>query len=186
MNKIVTGRAQLLAAAKAIAYHDGLSQVNIRAVATRCGVAVGSLYNYFPTKADLIAAVIEDFWQQAIHRETCHPAPGEGFSAFVGRMYGDLSLSLSAFRSDWLQDISRLGAAERTAGRALESQCFAHMQQGLLLALRADPAAQLPPALAADPERFVAFVFRNLLGSLRAQEPDCGFLCALLNALLYP
>ncbi|MEG2119120.1 MAG: helix-turn-helix domain-containing protein [Pseudoflavonifractor sp.] len=186
MNKIVTSRAQLLAAAKEIAYSQGLSHVSIRAVAASCGVAVGSLYNYFPTKADLIAAVMEDSWQGAIHRDTCRPEPGESFTAFVGRMYADLAQSLSAFRSDWLEEIGRLGAAERSAGRALESQCFSHMQNGLLLALRADPTAHLPPPLAEEDGRlFVAFVFRNLMHALRTQAPDCAYLCRLMDTVLY-
>lgn len=186
MNTIVTSRSQLLAAARGIAYQEGLSRVSVRAVAAKCGVAVGSLYNYFPTKADLIAAVIEDFWQSAIHHDTCRPEPGEGFPAFVGRMYADLAHSLSAFRADWLAEIGRLDAAERSAGRALESQCFSHMQAGLVQALEADPAAHLPPALAGDGVApFAAFVFQNLLHALRGGAPDCAYLCALLEGLLY-
>lgn len=183
VNKSVTSRGQLLAAAKEIAYAQGLSAVNIRAVAAACGVAVGSLYNYFPTKADLIAAVIEDFWRGAAHRETCAPRPGEAFPDYVGRLYEELRVDLAAFRSDWLRQVSALGAEERQKGRALEERCFTHLKAGLLHALEGDPAAPRSGP-AAQREDFVDFVFSNMMALLRAGREDCAYLRQLLEAVL--
>lgn len=182
MNHTVTSREQLLAAAKEIAYGQGLSQVNIRAVASKCGVAVGSIYNYFPTKADLIAAVIEDFWRQAAHMESCLPTSGEPFPAYVGRLYGELRRNLSAFQSGWLAQIAALGAEERQKGRALEEKCFEHIKHGLLHAL--DAASS--PLLASESDRtaFVDFVFCNLLLLLRRGDEDCGYFQHILERLL--
>ena len=67
MNKTVTSRAELLAAAKHIVYQEGLDQLNIRRLAKECGIALGSVYNYFPSKSDLIFGVIEDFWTHMFH-----------------------------------------------------------------------------------------------------------------------
>ena len=39
-------------------YHE----VNMRTIAEKLGVAVGTLYNYFPTKWDLYKAVFEESW----------------------------------------------------------------------------------------------------------------------------
>ena len=183
MNRTVTSREQLLAAAKEIAYGQGLSQVNIRAVASKCGVAVGSIYNYFPTKADLIAAVIEDFWRQAAHMESCVPGPGEPFPAYVGRLYSELRRNLSAFQSGWLSQIAALGADERQKGRALEERCFTHLKSGLLHALEGDPAAPRSGP-AAQKEDFVDFVFSNMMALLRAGREDCAYLRQLLEAVL--
>lgn len=184
MNKTVTSREQLLAAAKDLAYAQGLSQVNIRAVAARCGVAVGSIYNYFPTKADLIAAVIEDFWRQAAHMETCVPAEGEPFPAYVSRLYAMLSRELSTFQSGWLSQMSALNAAERQKGRELEGKCFDHIKRGLLRALEACAPASPLCADGADRAAFVEFVFRNLMGLLRQGAPDCAYFRRILEEIL--
>ena len=184
MNRTVTSREQLLAAAKEIAYGQGLSQVNIRAVASKCGVAVGSIYNYFPTKADLIAAVIEDFWRQAAHMESCVPGPGELFPAYVGRLYSELRRNLSAFQSGWLSQIAALGADERQKGRALEEKCFEHIKRGLLHALEGCPSASPLLADAEGQSAFVDFVFRNLLLLLRRGDSDCTYFQQILEALL--
>lgn len=46
-------KAEILDVAYARAQQDGLGGLSIRSVARECGVAVGTLYNYFPDKASL-------------------------------------------------------------------------------------------------------------------------------------
>lgn len=184
LNKSVTSREQLLRAAKDIAYGQGLAAVNIRAVASHCGVAVGSIYNYFPTKADLIAAIIEDFWRGAVHMEHCVPADGEPFPAFVGRLYGDLARQLSTFQTGWLSQIASLSAEERRKGRELEAQCFDHMKRGLRMALNQSGAAG--PLLESDADRtaFVDLVFTTVLSLLRQGNSDCDYFQRVLESIL--
>ncbi len=184
MNKTVTSREQLLGAAKELAYSQGLSQVNIRAVAARCGVAVGSIYNYFPTKADLIAAVIEDFWRRAAHMESCAPAGGEPFPAYVSRLYAMLFQELSAFQAGWLRQISELGEAERRKGRELEEKCFNHIKLGLLHALNVCGVSSPLLSCEADRAAFVDFVFGNVMGLLRRGAPDCAYFQRILEEVL--
>ncbi len=50
-------RAQFLAAATRIIERDGLAGVTIKAVADECDSAVGTIYNYFPSKLALVAAL---------------------------------------------------------------------------------------------------------------------------------
>ena len=67
MNKTATSRQALLEAAREIARRDGLGHISIRRTAAMCGVSVGTVYNYYPAKADLVLAVIEDFWKRVFH-----------------------------------------------------------------------------------------------------------------------
>ena len=64
MNKTATSRQALLEAAREIARRDGLGHISIRRTAAMCGVSIGTVYNYYPAKADLVLAVIEDFWKR--------------------------------------------------------------------------------------------------------------------------
>ena len=52
-------RAQILAAARDLIALDG-SDVTMDALALRAGVAVGTLYRHFPTKKDLVAAIVDE------------------------------------------------------------------------------------------------------------------------------
>ena len=41
----------------------GIAAVNMRTVASECGIALGSLYNYFSSKSELLSATIEAVWK---------------------------------------------------------------------------------------------------------------------------
>ena len=50
-----------------IVMKEGLFAIIMRTVANECKVAVGSIYNYFPSKADLVSATIEVIWEDILH-----------------------------------------------------------------------------------------------------------------------
>lgn len=58
-----TRQALLDAAAEEIA-HQGYDQANINTISTKAGFAKGTVYNYFPTKQALLAALIDDIAQE--------------------------------------------------------------------------------------------------------------------------
>ena len=60
MNTIVTS--------KELIQEQGWSAVSIRSVAAACGVSVGSIYNYFDSKAELVSATVESVWREIFHR----------------------------------------------------------------------------------------------------------------------
>lgn len=64
-NRPVISKEQILEAAYEIATTKGLGALSIRAVAAACGVAVGTVYNSYPTKSDLVNDVVGRFWQRA-------------------------------------------------------------------------------------------------------------------------
>ena len=56
MNKIVTSKDEILHRSRELIRERGLSAISIRSVAAACGVSVGSVYNYFDSKAELVSA----------------------------------------------------------------------------------------------------------------------------------
>ena len=58
MNLTATSEEAIIEACQRIVKEKGLSAVNMRSVAAECNVAVGSIYNYFPSKSDLLCAAI--------------------------------------------------------------------------------------------------------------------------------
>ena len=62
MNTSVTSRDAILSVSRQFITQNGFGSVNMRAIAAACGVSVGSVYNYFPSKGDLICAVVESVW----------------------------------------------------------------------------------------------------------------------------
>ncbi len=67
MNTIITSKESILDISRKLVSKQGLQAINIRAVASACGVSVGSIYNYFSSKSDLIAATVESIWCDIFH-----------------------------------------------------------------------------------------------------------------------
>lgn len=68
MNTIVTSKEEILKTSRALIQEQGWSAVSIRSVAAACGVSVGSIYNYFDSKAELVSATVESVWREIFHR----------------------------------------------------------------------------------------------------------------------
>ncbi len=69
----------IIEAARALAGESGLPAVQIVPVAERAGVAAGTVYRYFPSKEDLVAAVVSDTAERMVAaiRAAAAAAPGE-------------------------------------------------------------------------------------------------------------
>jgi AcrR family transcriptional regulator len=53
-------RKRIVMAAAALASRGGVEKMQMRTVADRAGVALGTLYRYFPSKMDLVVAVVSE------------------------------------------------------------------------------------------------------------------------------
>lgn len=74
MPKIIQNvRAQLMAEAKAQIAVQGYKNTTIRSVASGCGIAAGTVYNYFKSKDMLIASFILEDWLEIVELVSQHP-----------------------------------------------------------------------------------------------------------------
>jgi AcrR family transcriptional regulator len=58
-------RARLIAAARALLERGGVD-ISVRAIAREAGVGVGTVYRHFPTRDDLVDAVLEDAVEEIV------------------------------------------------------------------------------------------------------------------------
>src|SRR4249920_3297296 len=56
--KLADNRARILQAARRLVAESGFREAQIAAIAAAAGVATGSVYRYFPSRADLFAEVL--------------------------------------------------------------------------------------------------------------------------------
>lgn len=187
MNHAVTTRETLLAAAKDIACHEGMARLNVRRLAQVCGISTGAVYNYFPSKADLLFALTVDFWGYLSQDGDCPFDTRHGFLAAFAELYTRLATRLHSFETGFLQQIGALSATDKEKGRALEHACFQHLQDCLRRSLAQDD--RIDPAIwqgAFTPDAFIGFAFANMMTALRSGSSDCAFLTETFARLLYP
>ncbi|MEA5144138.1 MAG: TetR/AcrR family transcriptional regulator [Oscillibacter sp.] len=184
MNTIKTSKEIMLETSRAMAAEKGLSSVNIRALAKRCGVAVGSVYNYFPSKAALLAETVAGVWADIFYMtEGSTPT---GFSNSVVWLLGCLRQGAESCPTFFAMHAQGFNTEERDTGRAVMAQYQAHMKQGLLRAMQTDPDLR-PDAFSPDltPEALVDFVFSHLLYLAAHPESSEETLLAVIRRVIY-
>lgn len=70
--------------------HAGYSAMTIRSVAKACGISVGTVYNYFPSKDELLAACMLEDWNRCIGEVNRSAAGSESPETVVRCIYGQL------------------------------------------------------------------------------------------------
>jgi AcrR family transcriptional regulator len=92
-------RAALLAAAKTALAEEGLD-ATLEGIARRAGVAIGTLYRHFPTRMELVAAIIADkkrAWIKAAEAAVAMEPAWDGLTFFLERVCelqaGDLAFN---------------------------------------------------------------------------------------------
>ncbi len=64
MNKQIITQNEILKISKNFILDKGFVSFNIRTIAKECGISVGTIYNYFPSKSELIIATVESVWKE--------------------------------------------------------------------------------------------------------------------------
>ena len=161
MNTIVTSKEEILKTSRELIQQKGWSAVNIRSVAAACGVSVGSIYNYFDSKAALMSATVESVWCEIFHR----PEDGSVFQdtqACITWLYERMEYGCKQYPGFFsLHSLGFLGE-DKSDGRQKMQQTWQHILDGLCSVLQRDAKVR-PDAFT---QQFTAETFANLLFSL--------------------
>ena len=171
LRRLAARHDAIVAAAAALAAEGGIGAVQIGTVATRAGVATGTLYRYFPSKTDLVAALAAAVSEREIGAMTraADAAPGPlsalaaAITTYAARAIAQrrLTFALMAEPADADTDDARLG--HRAALTAeLGKRLFTAMNLGLVPEQNIAVAA---PALAGA-------LIEGLIGPLAAEASD--------------
>ena len=185
MNKTVTSREAILAASQKLVMEKGLQAVNMRTVASVCGVAVGSVYNYFPSKAELLTATVENVW-----REIFHMPEGSvqflNFADSVAWVYERIQKGSKQYPGFFTLHSVSFAAGEKETGRLKMEQYFDHMKTELCRVLKMDQCVN--PEAFNDKltlQSFVDLVFTNITSSLLEEKRDCSALIEIIKRVIY-
>jgi AcrR family transcriptional regulator len=109
----------IIAAAGGLAAEAGINAVQIEPVSRRAGVATGTVYRYFPSKTELVAALVASVSEREIGamQRAADAAPGPlsalaaAITTFAARALANpkLAFALIAEQADGAADAARLG-----------------------------------------------------------------------------
>lgn len=185
MNTIVTSKEAILAKCRQLVAKQGISAVNMRTVANSCGIAVGSLYNYFPSKTDLITAAVEDVWHDIFHLSEA-PPEFESFPECLARLFETVKKGCAKYPGFFTFHSVSFAAGDREQGRHLMEHCFGHMKEHLIHVLDQDPGIR-PDAFSEKltKEAFLEFIFTAFTSMLLKGQTDCDVLLEIAARCIY-
>lgn len=183
MNTVITSKEEILKAARELALEGNDAHLGIRELAGRCGVSVGAIYYYFPTKADLTVALVADVWQAIFDPALARRGEAD-FAAFVLLLEESLHAGLDAYPGFFARHA--LIVTGKSKGRSAMEHCFEDLQGALMDVLGRDGNV-CPDAWTAalTPKSFCAFLVDFLRSDLMRGQNRSDFLQALLKRVLY-
>lgn len=185
MNTAVTSKEEILKTSRELIRRQGWSAVSIRSVAAGCGVSVGSIYNYFDSKTDLIGATVESVWCEIFHRPE-DDAVFQDVEACVAWMYQRM-----AYGCEWYPGFFTLHSLgflreDKTAGKQRMQQTWQHILAGLRSVLKQDVRIR-PDAFTEQftAEKFADVLFSQMLSALLRQDYDPSAVLEIVRRTLY-
>jgi AcrR family transcriptional regulator len=171
-------RAEIVAVARRVLVEDGYDFFSMREIAGRVGVQLGNLQYYYPTRDDLLEAVVRAEFARN-QADVAAIAVGDGTT--------DARLAAVArhLMQEWAHEGGRvyavmsLLAIHHRQFRDLHREIYAAFYEGLLPMLRElRPRARRPELLG------IARIVTTILDGALVQEPDRRFVGDAVNTIL--
>lgn len=185
VNTVVTSREQILQVCRELIQQQGWSAVSIRSVAGACGISVGSIYNYFQDKSQLVGATVESVWLD-IFRIPPGQTPFDNILDCVGWMFACMEEGSRRYPNFFsMHSMAFLGEG-KAEGQKRMAQSWAHMRQGIAAVLASDQKIS-PDAFAEGftREDLAQILFSLLLSALMRHDYDPVPIQTMLRRLLY-
>lgn len=105
MSRVIENpRELILKKAEILLFNEGYSKVSIRRVAKDCEIAVGTIYNYFPGKKELIIELMVNFWIDFFSKIEIEIKSNNDFYFKLKYIMDELSYILKRFKEVWLRN----------------------------------------------------------------------------------
>lgn len=92
----------------------------MRKIAAKCELSLGTIYNYYATKVDLILAIIEDFWNECLKGIDKIYSKEQDFFEQVEFLYFHTLNYLGKFEDNWLKDLNNIYSNDKNKAEQIE------------------------------------------------------------------
>lgn len=171
----------LLLCAREISDTEGIETVNIRSLAKKAGIATGTVYNYFSSKEELLLALTEEYWKQALlEMRTAITAPS--FCGQLEEIFGFLRERIAHSAGKLMSSLSTVEAAGQESMKSMQ----AVLEAALLERMEQDTQIRMDIwDETFTKEQFARFIRMHMIILLKAEEPELGFFITMIRRIIY-
>jgi len=185
VNHLATSKEDILVASRELIKENGWTAVSIRAVASRCSVSAGTIYNYYESKADLLGDTIESIWREIFFNHEDEQA-FKDVAACISWIYKRLEYGNEQFPGFFSLHSIGFMKDEKTDGKKKMLQTWGHILNGLCDILKNDP--KIRPDVFDEQfteKQFADILFSLILVSMIRQDYNPSSILMLINKTLY-
>lgn len=185
MNISVTSKEDILRTSRNLVREKGWSALNIRTLASECNVSVGSIYNYFDSKSELVVSTVESIWYEIFHGLEDEQNM-ENLESCILWIYGRLEYGNRKYPDFFSIHSLSFMDNEKGEGRRRMARAWGHIKGSFRSALDRDESIRRD-AFDADftKDGLVEFIFSFLLSSMLRKNYDSSVLIKMLKRTLY-
>ena len=185
MNTTVTSKEEILRISRELIQTQGWKAINIRAVAKECNISIGSIYNYFHNKSDLIAATVESVWQDIFH----FPENTSNFETFLSSVewtFNSMKAGEEKYPGFFAFHSTLFHSKDKSEGHQLMIESWEHISHGLYEILIHDPNVNLS-TFDEDftPQKFIEIIFSLVIAAIIRHDYDCSGIRGMINRVIY-
>lgn len=149
MPKLIANAEQtILQTAREQLFAHGYKRLTLRKVAAGCGIAVGTIYNYYTGKEMLVANIMLQDWAEVISAMQSGCAGASTIEAGVGSVYSAIARFAQTYRGVWQEYGSGATPPEFAGSHSMLRAQIAEPLAALITRLDSADDAALTPLLA--------------------------------------
>lgn len=135
---MIISKEKILKESRDLVAEEGLDALSIRKLAKKCDLAVGTIYNYFSSKDDLMISTIESVWEDIFRIEE-HDQDADDFLKYLSDIFTHLSLGIEKYPNFFT--IHSLSFKSQSIGKAKDSMAtyIEKLRENLIYILDKDP-----------------------------------------------
>lgn len=106
---------KILQVAKKDLFEKGYDKLSLRGVCKQCNIAVGTIYNYFPSKINLVAVIMLEDWNKQLEKMLYNCKKSENVETGIKNVYSNLKDFAMLYQSIWNMSIGSKEVIEELA-----------------------------------------------------------------------
>ena len=96
-------KEDILLVTRELLKETGYTELNIRKIASTCGIATGTLYNYYSSKNEIISEILQSDWNLMLRRiDHCLRTPVTSIEK-INVIYNQLQIFMNSIHGRWFQ-----------------------------------------------------------------------------------